>query len=113
MKHTRLPKFVMFGELVGGAGCVGGAGKRVGRVSPGRPQSYRHQRRSVDDCSSGRGGMAQDGGTTGGTFHGEIDRCRESRGWTTACSSMPERNGKGQGEDGLKQADSWLFARHG
>ena len=41
--------------------------------------------------------MAQDGGTWGGTFHGEIDRRRESQGWTTACSSMPERDGKDQG----------------
>ena len=24
MEDTRLPKYVMFGELVGGAGCVGG-----------------------------------------------------------------------------------------
>ena len=31
----RLPKGVMFGELVGGAGCVGGPGKRVDGVSPG------------------------------------------------------------------------------
>ena len=43
----------------------------------------------VDDCSPGRGGMAQDGGT----FHGEIDLCRESQGWATACSGMPERDG--------------------
>ena len=28
--------------------------------------------------------MAQDGGTRGGPFHGEINRCRESQGWTTA-----------------------------
>ena len=27
MKHTRLPKCVMFGELVGDAGCVGGQEK--------------------------------------------------------------------------------------
>ena len=31
----------------------------------------------VDDCSPGRGGMAQDGGTRGGTFHGKMDRCTE------------------------------------
>ena len=30
----------------------------------------------------------QDGGTRGGTFHGEMDRCRDSQGWTTACSSI-------------------------
>ena len=38
--------------------------------------------------------MAQNGRTRGGTFHGEMDRCRESQGWTTACSGMPERDGK-------------------
>ena len=27
--------------------------------------------------------MAQDGGTTGGMFHGEMDRYRQSQGWTT------------------------------
>ena len=62
-------------------------------VFPGRPQSFRHQRRPVDDCSPGRGGMAQNGGTRGGTFHGEMDRWRESQGWTTTCSGMPERDG--------------------
>ena len=56
--------------------------------------------------AASRVGTAQDGGTRGGTFHGEIDRCRESQGWTTACSSMPERNGKDQGEDSPKQACS-------
>ena len=78
MEDTRLPERVMFGELVGGAGCVGGR-KKMDGVFPGRPQSLRHQRRPVDDCSPGRGGMAQDGGTRGETFHGEIDRCRESQ----------------------------------
>ena len=71
-----MPKCVKFEEVVGGAGCMGGQDKDG--VFPGRRQSFRYQRRLVDDCSSGRGGMAQDSGTTGGTFHGEIDRCRES-----------------------------------
>ena len=69
MENTRLPKCVMFGEVVGGAGCVGGTVKRVDGVFPGRPQSFRHQRRPVEDCSPGRRGMAQNGGTRGGTFH--------------------------------------------
>ena len=43
--------------------------------------------------------MAHDGGTRDGTFRGEIDRCRESQGWTTASSSIPERDGKDQGKD--------------
>ena len=56
--------------------------------------------------------MAQDGGIRGGTFHGEMDRCRESQGWTTTCCSMPERDEKDQEEDSPKQAGSCWFARH-
>ena len=67
---------------------------------------FERQRRPVDDCSPGRGGMAQNGRTRGGTFHGEMDRCRENQGWTTACSGMPERDGKNQEEDSPKQAGS-------
>ena len=69
MGDTRLPKCLMFGELVGGAGCLEGQEKECMGVFPGRPQSFRHQRRPVDNCRPGRGGMAQDGGTRGGTFH--------------------------------------------
>ena len=56
-------------------------------------------------------GIAQNGGKRGGTFHGEMDRCRGSQGWTAACSRMPERNGKNQEEDSPKQAHSCWFAR--
>ena len=73
MEDARLPKCVMFGELVRGAGCVEGQEKEwMGCF--------------LDDCSPGRGGKAQDGGTRGGIFHGEMDRCSESQSWTTACS---------------------------
>ena len=89
-----------------------GASKKVDGMFPGRPQSFRYQHRPVDDCSPGRGEIAQDGGTRGGTFHGAMDRCRESQGWTTACSSMPERDGKDQGEESPKQACSCWFVRH-
>ena len=65
----------------------------------------------MDDCSPGRRGIAQNGRTRGGTFHGEIDRCRESQGWTTACSVMPERDAKDQGEDIPKQAGPCWLAR--
>ena len=109
---------VMFGEFDGGRGLRGGPGKISDWwVFPGRPQSFRHQRRPVDNCSPGRGGMTQDGETRGGTFHGEMDRCRESQGWTTACRHavvicLPKRNGKDQGEDIQKQVVSCWFARH-
>ena len=97
-KDTRLSKCVMFGELVGGADCAGG--QIVDGMFPGRPQSFRYQRRPVD------------GGTRGGMFHGVMDRWRESQGWTTACSIIPEHDGKDQGEDIPKQAGSCWFARH-
>ena len=77
-----------------GRGLCGGPGKRLDGAFPERPQSFRYQRQPVDDCSPGRGGMAQNDGTRGGTFHDEMDRYREGQGWTTACSGMSERNGK-------------------
>ena len=52
-------------RIGGGRGLCGGPGKRVDGVFPGRPQSFRHQRQPVDDCSPGRGGMAQNGGIQG------------------------------------------------
>ena len=83
----------------------------MNRMFPGRPQSFRHQRRPVDGCSPGRGGLAQNSGTRGGTFHGEMDCCKESQGWTTECSSMLERDGKDKGKGSPKQAGSCWFAR--
>ena len=84
-------------------------------VFPELSQSIRHQRRPVDDCSPRRGGIAQSGRTKGGTFHGKMDRCKENQGLnqgrTTACSGMPERDGKDQEEDSPKQAGSCWFAR--
>ena len=56
--------------------------------------------------------MTQDSGTRGGTFTGEMDRCRERQGWTTVCSSTSERDGKDQGQDSPKQAGSCWFTRH-
>ena len=95
-----------------GCGLRREARERVDEAFPGRPQRFRYLRRPVDNYSPGRGGMAQDGGARSGTFHGETDRCRESQGWTTACSSMPERAAKDQREDIPKQACSCWFARH-
>ena len=63
-------------RIGGGRGLCGGPGKRVDGVFPGRPQSFRHQRRPVDDYRPGLGGMAQNGGTWGVIFHGEMDYCR-------------------------------------
>ena len=48
-----------------GRGLCKGPGKRVDGVFPGRSQSFRHQRRPVDDCSPGRG-MVGGAGCVGG-----------------------------------------------
>ena len=53
----------------GGRELRRGQGKIVdGGVFPGRPQSFRHRCRPVDDCSPRRGEMSQDGGTRSTTF---------------------------------------------
>ena len=62
----------------GGHGLRGGPKTITDGMFPGRPQSFRHQHRPVYDCSPGRGGTEQGGGTRGGTFHSEMDRCRKS-----------------------------------
>ena len=43
---------------------------------------------------------------------GEGFMARERQGWTTAQCSLPERDGKDQGQDNPKQAGSCWFARH-
>ena len=55
---------------------------------------------------------AQNGGKRSGTFYGEINRCRESWGWTKACSSIPKRDGEDQRQDSPKQACSGCFTYH-
>ena len=99
-------------RIGGKRGLRRGPGKRVDGMLPGRPQSVRDQRRPVEDGSPGLGRVEKDGGTRGGTFNGKMDRCRESQDWTTACSSMPERDEKDQGDDSSKEAGSCWFAHH-
>ena len=109
MEDTRLPKCVMFGEImVGGAGCVGGQEKEwMGCF--------------LDDLRAF--GINADQWTTAAQDEGEWCRKAEQEGaehfmakWivaekNTACSGMPERDGKDQGEDSPKQAGSCWFAR--
>ena len=94
----------------GGRGLCGGPGKRMDGVFLGQPQSFWYQPRPVYGCSPGREGTAQNGGTKGETFHCEMDRCRKSQSWTTACSRMSERDGKDREEDSPNQAGSCWFA---
>ena len=43
-------------------------------------------------------------GTGDGTFRGEIDRCRESQGWTMACSSVVCPNVTGTTKERIAQS---------
>ena len=96
MEDTRLPKCVMFGELVGGAGCVGGHENEwmgcllddlkafditltSGRLQL-RTRGNNARRRNKERNVSWRNRSLQ-----------------RSQGETTACSSMLERDGKDQG----------------
>ena len=109
MEDTKLPKCVMFGELVGGAGCVGGQQKEwMGCLL----DDFRALGINADQWTT----AAQDEGewhtpAEQGAGRFMADRCRESLGWTTAYSSMFERGGKDQGEDSPEQAGSCWFAR--
>ena len=105
VEDTRLPKCVMFGEMVGGADYVEGQGKEwMGCFL----DDLRTFGINADQWTT----AAQDEGEwrrtaeQGAKFHGEMDRCRESQGWATACSGIPERDGKDQDENSPKQAGS-------
>ena len=65
----------------GGAGCVGGQEKEWMRCFLDDLRAFGiNADQWTTDCSPGRGGMVQNGKTRGGTFHGEMDRCRENQG---------------------------------
>ena len=112
MEDTRLPKCVMFGKMVGGAGCVGDQEKEwmgcfLDDLRAFGINAYQWTTAAQDDEGEWRR-KAEQGAEP---FHGEMDCCRESQGWTTACSGMPERDGKDQEKDSPKQAGSCWFAR--
>ena len=100
VEDTRLPKYVMFGELMGGRGLCGGQKKeRIKFILDDlrafgiiNADQWTTTVQDEGEC------MVQHGGTGGGKFHGEMGRCRESQGWTLACSSsMSERDGTDKG----------------
>ena len=104
MEDTRLPKCVMFGEMVGGAGCVGGQGKEwMGCF--------------LDDLRAF--GINADQWTTAAQDEGEWCETAEQKGrnisWRNGSLQrkprLPERDGKDQEEDSPKQAGSCWFAR--
>ena len=111
MEDTRQPKCVMFGEMLGGAGCVGGQEKEWMGCFLDDLRAFGINADQWTTTAQDEGEWRRKAEQGGRTFHGKMDRCRKKQGWTTACSGMPERDGKDQGEDSPKQAGSRWFAR--
>ena len=98
-------------SIDGGRGLCEGPGKigdRVVSLTTSKLSTSTPTSRRLQPRTRGNGAIRRN---KGGTFHGKIDRCRESQGWTTACRRMRERDGKDRGEDIPKQAGSCWFAR--
>ena len=64
-----------------GGGCAlrGDEGKRVDGVFPGRPQSFRHQRRSVNDCSQDEKKWRRTAEKGGGRFMAKLTSSEKVR----------------------------------
>ena len=110
MEDTRLPKCVMFGEMVGGASCVGGQKKEwMGCfLNDLRAFGINADNGRLQPRTRGNGAERENKGRNISWRNGSLQK---NQGWTTACSGMPERDGKNQGEDSPKQAGSCWFAR--
>ena len=89
-------------RIGGGRGLCGGDRKTSGWGVPLTISEF--------SASTPTGRMMQNDRTGGGVFHGKMDRCRGTQGWTTACSGMHERDGKDKGKDIPKQASLCRFA---
>ena len=117
MEDTRLPKCVMFGELNWSEARVAwGARKK----KSGWGVSWTTSDRSASTPTSGRlqpetrgNGAGQRNKRGGGKWIAAEKVTKPGLDYT-ACSGMPERDRKDQGEreDIPKQADSCWFARH-
>ena len=111
MEDTRLPKCVMFGELVGGAGCVGGQGKKwMGCfLNDLRVFGINADQWTTAAQDEGNGaGLREKGRNVSGRNRSLQRKPEVNYGMQYG---MPESDGKGQREDSPKQAGSCWFAR--
>ena len=111
MDGTRLLKCVLFEELVGGAGCVGGQEKEWMGCFLDALRAFGINADQWTTAAQGKGEgrrMAEQGAEH---FTAKWIAAEKSQCWTTACSRMPERGEKDQGEDSPKEAGSCRFAR--
>ena len=94
MEDTRLPKCVMFVEMVGGAGRVGGQEKEWMGCFLDDLRAFfgiNADQWTTAAQDEGNGAERQNKGRNSSWRNGSLQR---KQGWTTACSGMPERDGK-------------------
>ena len=110
MEDTRLPKCVMFGEMVGGAGCVGGQEKEwMGCfLDDLRPFGINADQWTTAAQDEGNGAERQNKRRNVSWRNGSFQRKPRL---DYACSGKPELDGKNQEEDIPEQAGSCWFAR--
>ena len=112
MEDTRLPKCVMFGELVGGAVPAGGQEKEWMGCLLDDLRAFGIEtdqwRIAAQDAEEWHKRVIQGAEF----FMTKWIAAEESQDCNAACSSMPERDGKDQREGSPKQARSCWFARH-
>ena len=85
-------------RIGGRRGLRGGPGKRLDGVFPGRPQSFRHQRRRLDDLSPGQeGGWHRAARNKGRNVSWQDGSLQRKPGFDYGMqSSMPERDWEDQ-----------------
>ena len=77
-----------------GRGLRGGPGKKVdGVYFLDDLRAFGINADQWTTAAQDEGGWRRTAGKGAEHFMAKIDRCRGSQGWTTACSSMPERDG--------------------
>ena len=80
MEDTRLPKCVMFGEMVGGAGCLGGQEKKWMGCFPDDLRAFGINADQWTTSAQDEGEWRRAAQQGGGTIHDKMDRCRENQG---------------------------------
>ena len=79
MEDTRLPKCVMFGELVGGAGCGGGQDKRWMRCVLDDLRAFGINADQWATAAQDEGEWRSTAEQGGEKFHGEMNHCRKAK----------------------------------
>lgn len=98
-EETRLPKYMLCGDLVRCVGLAEGY-SRVFGVTLGRPQGFQRSKVKIRTMGESRSGILH-----------ELYRGKERQGHSTIWGNMPERDEKGQRKSSPNQGRLLLAAR--